>query len=104
MSTEERGVATAAAGRLEGRVALVSGGARGIGAAHVRALAGEGAHVLIGDVREDEGAALAAELGERVRFARLDVTSEDDWAAAVAAAEDPAWGAGAVAVLVNCRG
>jgi len=66
MSTEERGAATGAAGRLEGRVALVSGGARGIGAAHVRALAGEGAHVLIGDVREEEGAALAAELGERV--------------------------------------
>ena len=104
MSTEERGAATGAAGRLEGRVALVSGGARGIGAAHVRALAGEGAHVLIGDVREEEGAALAAELGERVRFTRLDVTSEDDWTAAVAAAEDPAWGAGAVTVLVNNAG
>jgi 3alpha(or 20beta)-hydroxysteroid dehydrogenase len=45
--------------RLEGRVAIVSGGARGIGEAHVRALAGEGAHVVIGDVLADEGAALA---------------------------------------------
>lgn len=104
MGTEERGAAAASAGRLEGRVAIVSGGARGIGAAHVRALAGEGAHVLVGDVREAEGAALAEALGERVRFHRLDVTDEDAWAAAVAAAEDPAWGAGAVTILVNNAG
>ena len=49
--------------RLEGRVAIVSGGARGIGEAHVRALAGEGAHVVIGDVLADEGAALAGRTG-----------------------------------------
>src|SRR6516164_4529531 len=71
--------------RLEGRVAIVSGGARGIGEAHVRALAGEGAHVVIGDVLTDEGAALAKELGERVRSVMLDVTSESDWTAAVIA-------------------
>ncbi len=77
---------------LEGRVAVVSGGARGIGEAHVRALAGEGAHVVIGDVLADEGAALAEQLGERVRFVPLDVTSEADWTAAVATAEQDGWG------------
>jgi 3alpha(or 20beta)-hydroxysteroid dehydrogenase len=83
--------------RLQGRVAIVTGGARGIGAAHVRALAGEGAQVVIGDVLESEAAALAAELGDRVRAVRLDVTSEEDWAAAVA-------GAGPVTILINNAG
>jgi 3alpha(or 20beta)-hydroxysteroid dehydrogenase len=96
--------ASEARGRLEGRVAIVSGGARGIGAAHVRALAAEGAHVVVGDVLEQEGAALAHELGERVRFAPLDVTSEVAWADAVALAEDESWGAGSVTVLVNNAG
>jgi 3alpha(or 20beta)-hydroxysteroid dehydrogenase len=89
---------------LEGRVAVVSGGARGIGEAHVRALAGEGAHVVIGDVLADEGAALAEQLGERVRFVPLDVTSEADWTAAVATAEQDGWGSGAVTILINNAG
>ncbi|HEY7966182.1 MAG TPA: SDR family oxidoreductase [Solirubrobacteraceae bacterium] len=88
--------------RLEGRVALVSGGSRGIGAAHVRALAAEGARVVIGDLLEAEGAALAAELGrEQARFVALEVTDEDAWAAAVAAAEE--WGA-PLTILVNNAG
>jgi 3alpha(or 20beta)-hydroxysteroid dehydrogenase len=88
--------------RLEGSVALVSGGARGIGAAHARALAGEGARVVIGDVLETEGEALAAELGgERARFVALDVTDEGTWASAVAAAEE--WGE-PVTILVNNAG
>jgi 3alpha(or 20beta)-hydroxysteroid dehydrogenase len=90
--------------RLEGRLAIVTGGARGIGAAPVRALAGAGAHVLIGDVLEEEGRALAQELGERVRFFPLDVASEHDWEQAVRAAEDPAWGPGVVTILVNNAG
>jgi len=90
--------------RLEGRLAIVSGGARGIGAAHVRALVGEGAHVVIGDVLADEGSALASELGDRVRSVVLDVISETDWTAAVAAAEDDDWGPGAVTILVNNAG
>ncbi|HTP19974.1 MAG TPA: SDR family oxidoreductase [Solirubrobacteraceae bacterium] len=90
--------------RLEGRLAIVSGGARGIGAAHVRALVGEGAHVVIGDVLADEGSALASELGDRVRSVVLDVISETDWTAAVAAAEDDGWGPGAVTILVNNAG
>ena len=86
--------------RLDGRVALVSGGARGLGAAYVRALHGCGAHVVIGDLLDDEGTALADELGERALFVHLDVTSEEDWADAVAAAV----GLGGVDVLVNNAG
>jgi 3alpha(or 20beta)-hydroxysteroid dehydrogenase len=71
-------------GRVDGKVVLVSGGARNIGGASARMLVAEGAAVVIGDLLDDEGAALAAELGERARYVHLDVTSEDDWAAAVA--------------------
>ncbi|WP_149182734.1 glucose 1-dehydrogenase [Streptomyces sp. TRM49041] len=88
-------------GRLNGTVALVTGGARGIGAAVVRLFAEEGARVVIGDVQEEEGAALAAELGEQARFQRLDVTGPDDWAAAVTAAENAF---GPLTVLVNNAG
>lgn len=85
---------------LDGRVALVSGGARGLGAAYVRALHERGAGVVVGDVLDDEGTALADELGGRVRFVHLDVTSEEDWAAAV----EVAVGLGGVDVLVNNAG
>lgn len=85
---------------LDGRVALVSGGARGLGAAYVRALHERGASVVVGDLLDDEGAALADELGERARFVHLDVTSEDDWAAAV----EVAVGLGGVDMLVNNAG
>ncbi|MGW6130857.1 SDR family oxidoreductase [Cellulomonas sp. NPDC055163] len=85
---------------LDGRVALVSGGARGLGAAYVRALHERGASVVVGDLLDDEGAALADELGERARYVHLDVTSEGDWAAAV----EVAVGLGGVDVLVNNAG
>ena len=65
--------------RLEGKVALISGGARGIGAAEARLLAREGAVVVIGDVLEKEGRELEEEINEssgRALFTRLDVTSE----------------------------
>ena len=74
------------AGRLSGKVALISGGARGQGAAHGRVLAAAGAKVVLGDILDEEGAALAAEIGEAALYAHLDVTSQDDWAAAVAKA------------------
>ena len=86
--------------RLDGRVALVSGGARGLGAAYVRGLHGCGASVVVGDLLDEEGSALADELGERARFVHLDVTSESSWADAVRAAV----GLGGVDVLVNNAG
>ncbi|WP_370288810.1 glucose 1-dehydrogenase [Nocardioides sp.] len=70
--------------RCAGKVALVTGGTGGIGAASVRALAAEGARVVIADIADDAGAELAAELGETARYVHLDVTSEADWATAVA--------------------
>jgi 3alpha(or 20beta)-hydroxysteroid dehydrogenase len=73
--------------RFDGKVILISGGARGQGAAEARLLVKEGAKVVIGDVLEKEGAALAAELGTSVTFLRHDVTSEADWDRAVKAAE-----------------
>lgn len=70
-------------GRVTGKVALITGGSRGIGAASARALVAEGAQVVIGDVLDDEGKALAAELGDVARSVHLNVTSAEDWAAAV---------------------
>jgi 3alpha(or 20beta)-hydroxysteroid dehydrogenase len=70
-------------GRVEGKVALISGGARNIGGASARMLVAEGAKVVIGDLLDEEGSALAEELGESARYVHLDVTSDDDWRAAV---------------------
>jgi NAD(P)-dependent dehydrogenase (short-subunit alcohol dehydrogenase family) len=67
------------AGRVEGKIALVTGAARGIGAGIARALAAEGARVWLTDILEEEGRILAAELGPRHRFERLDVGEEQEW-------------------------
>jgi 3alpha(or 20beta)-hydroxysteroid dehydrogenase len=72
--------------RLDEKVALVTGGARGIGAAIARAMIAEGAKVVIGDVLDREGEALANELGASATYAHLDVTNPHDWEAAVATA------------------
>ncbi len=88
-------------GRLSGKVAIVTGGARGMGAATSRLFATEGAKVAITDVLEDDGKALAAELGDAVRFYRHDVTSEGEWAAVVKQVEADL---GPVDVLVNNAG
>lgn len=88
-------------GKLTGKVAIITGGARGMGAATSRLFVAEGAKVAIADVLEEDGAALAAELGEAARFYKLDVTSEDDWARVVAAAQADL---GPVDALVNNAG
>lgn len=73
---------------LDGKVALVSGAARGQGAAEARLFRAAGARVVMGDVLDDEGEKLAAELGEATRYVHLDVSSEADWATAVDTAVD----------------
>jgi 3alpha(or 20beta)-hydroxysteroid dehydrogenase len=70
-------------GRLDGKIALVTGAARGTGEQVARLFVAEGARVMIGDVLEAEGEAVAKELGDAAAFVRLDVTSEADWARAV---------------------
>lgn len=77
------------AGRLEGKVTIVTGAARGIGKGHAEIFAAEGASVIITDVLVEQGEEVAAQLrgeGKKAIFQKLDVTSEADWAAAVAAA------------------
>ena len=72
--------------RLEGKVALISGGARGMGAEEARIFTREGAKVVIGDISEDEGKAVEAQISEaggQALFVRLDVTRESDWTSAV---------------------
>ncbi len=90
--------------RLEGKVALISGGARGMGAVEARLFAKEGAKVMLGDILEVDGRKIEAEIcaagGEAV-FVRLDVTSESDWKHAVDTAVDRF---GALNVLVNNAG
>jgi 3alpha(or 20beta)-hydroxysteroid dehydrogenase len=73
--------------RFDGKTILVSGGARGQGAAESRLLVAQGAKVVIGDVLEKEGTELAKELGAAAKFVRHDVTSETDWSRAIQAAE-----------------
>ena len=70
-------------GRVDGKVVLISGGARGMGAAHAVALAAEGARVVIGDVLADAGGRVAESLGTAGYFVNLDVTDEQQWDSAV---------------------
>jgi 3alpha(or 20beta)-hydroxysteroid dehydrogenase len=70
-----------AMGSLEGKVVAISGGARGMGASEARLFVAEGAQVAIGDVLDQEGEALAQELGSGALYAHLDVSKETDWIA-----------------------
>jgi len=87
--------------RLDGKVALISGGARGIGGATARLMAEAGAKVVIGDVLESQGKQTTAEIGDAAAFIHLDVTSEESWDAAVALAEEKF---GGLDILVNNAG
>src|SRR5688500_13775685 len=87
--------------RLAGRVAIVTGGARGMGEATSRLFASEGAKVAIADVLREEGSALAAELGASARFYAHDVSDAQSWAEVVRQVEADL---GPVDVLVNNAG
>ena len=87
--------------QLNGKVAVVSGGARGIGAAIAQEIVNHGGSVVIGDLLQEEGAALAARMGPATTFVPLDVTDPDSWSEAVATAGETY---GRVTTLVNNAG
>jgi len=88
-------------GVLDGKVAIVSGGARGQGEGEARRFAAEGAHVVLGDLLDDEGKAVAGSIGDAARYVHLDVTKESDWADAVVTATSEF---GRLDILVNNAG
>ncbi|WP_199433355.1 glucose 1-dehydrogenase [Qaidamihabitans albus] len=88
-------------GRLDGKVALITGAARGQGAAAARRFVAEGAKVMIADITDTDGKELADELGSAARYVHLDVADEDDWARAT---ERTVAEFGALNVLVNNAG
>lgn len=88
-------------GLLDNKVAVVTGGAQGMGAAHVRALAEEGARVVVTDILVEKGQALVEELGDRTIFVEHDVSDRDAWLQVVELAESTF---GPVSVLVNNPG
>ena len=87
--------------RLENKVAIISGGSRGMGAFEAALFVQEGAKVIIGDVRDEEGRDLAKHIGSNAVYMHLDVTSERDWAAVVKEATDRY---GKLDILVNNAG
>ena len=88
-------------GRVQDKVAIVTGGARGIGEAYARILVSEGAKVVIGDVLDTPGAAVAKDLGDNARYIHLDVTQPNQWSEAVAFAVKTF---GCLNILVNNAG
>jgi 3alpha(or 20beta)-hydroxysteroid dehydrogenase len=87
-------------GRFDGKIVIVTGAGRGQGAVEARMFGAEGATVVLGDVLDDEGAAVAAEIGGNSTYVHLDVSKEADWANAIATAQ----GLGPLTVLVNNAG
>lgn len=88
-------------GRVQDKVAIVTGGAGGLGAEDARLLASEGARVVLTDLDEERGRAVAGEIGGDALFLRHDIASEDDWRAVVAETEERF---GGVDILVNNAG
>lgn len=87
--------------RLDGKIAIITGAAQGMGASHAQKFIEEGAKVVLTDLNDEKGNALAAELGENALFIKHNVTSADDWATVVAETEKAF---GPVNVLVNNAG
>ena len=85
-------------GRVAGKVAIVTGGSRGVGRADAELLAAEGARVILTDINEEAGRAVAAEIGDAATFFKQDVSSESDWQSLVATVEKDF---GQLDVLVN---
>ncbi len=88
-------------GRVDGKVALITGGASGLGLADAQLLAREGARVILTDINEEKGAAAAAEIGGGAAFYKHDVASEDDWKRVLA---DVKTNYGGLDILVNNAG
>jgi 3alpha(or 20beta)-hydroxysteroid dehydrogenase len=88
-------------GMLDGKVAIVTGAARGTGEATARLFVAEGAKVVLSDIRDDLGEGVARELGDAARYLHLDVTSESDWSRAVEATTEHF---GSLDILVNNAG
>ena len=87
--------------RLNDKIALITGGASGIGAATARRFVEEGARVVICDLQIEKGEVLAAELGEAASFIRLDVTSQESWSHAMPAVLSSF---GGLTTVINCAG
>jgi 3alpha(or 20beta)-hydroxysteroid dehydrogenase len=88
-------------GVLEGKTAMITGGARGMGSVEARLFAREGARVAIADLKDELGEALTDEIGDSATYLHLDVTSEDEWGQAVAQVQERF---GEIDVLVNNAG
>ena len=88
-------------GKLTGKVAIITGAAQGMGAAHAKLFVEEGAKIVITDLNEEKGQAIAAKLGENAVFVKQNVANEADWVTVVAKAEDVF---GPVNALVNNAG
>ncbi|MGO5012150.1 glucose 1-dehydrogenase [Niallia sp. Sow4_A1] len=87
--------------RLEGKIAIITGAAQGMGASHARRFIKEGAKVILTDLNEEKGQALAMELGENALFFKQDVTKAEEWESVIAIAEEKF---GSVNILVNNAG
>src|SRR5690349_1847087 len=87
--------------RILNKVVLITGAARGIGAAAAKRLFNEGGKIVIGDVLDEEGTALATSLGERATYVHLDVSNKASWDNAVATTEKTF---GPLNVLINNAG
>jgi len=87
-------------GRLDGKTAIISGAAKGQGAAEARLFVSEGANVVLGDILDEAGEQLANQLGQRAAYVHLDVSDPQDWTLAVKAAQ----AMGPVNVLINNAG